>query len=150
MVVEQTARGERAYDIYSLLLKERIVFLGTPINDTVANMLIGQLLVLAGPFANDTSPAEVQLDDGTSLHTLVQVGGSGETHGFERGVQGQDQFTRLEAARDDGDLRTANHKLAIAVFGDLGLSDHLPPQRSNGLKSMIERIRSEAQAMSAA
>jgi ATP-dependent Clp protease protease subunit len=47
MVTEQTARGERAYDIYSLLLKNRIVFLGTPIDDTVANLTIAQLLYLA-------------------------------------------------------------------------------------------------------
>ena len=47
MVVEQTARGERAYDIYSLLLKERIVFLGSPIDDHVANMIVAQLLYLA-------------------------------------------------------------------------------------------------------
>jgi ATP-dependent Clp protease protease subunit len=47
MVVEQTARGERAYDIYSLLLKERIVFLGTPIDDQVANTIVAQLLFLA-------------------------------------------------------------------------------------------------------
>lgn len=47
MVVEQTARGERAYDIYSLLLKERIVFLGTPIDDQVANSIVAQLLFLA-------------------------------------------------------------------------------------------------------
>ena len=46
MVVETGARGERAYDIYSLLLKERIVFLGTPINDQVANAIIAQLLFL--------------------------------------------------------------------------------------------------------
>ncbi len=46
MVVESGARGERAYDIYSLLLKERIVFLGTPINDQVANAVIAQLLFL--------------------------------------------------------------------------------------------------------
>ena len=46
MVVEQTSRGERAYDIYSLLLKERIVFLGTPINDQVANLIVAQLLWL--------------------------------------------------------------------------------------------------------
>lgn len=46
MVVEQTNRGERAYDIYSRLLKDRIVFLGTPINDTVANLIIAQLLFL--------------------------------------------------------------------------------------------------------
>ncbi|HEY9723564.1 MAG TPA: ATP-dependent Clp endopeptidase proteolytic subunit ClpP [Oscillatoriaceae cyanobacterium] len=46
MVVETAARGERAYDIYSLLLKERIVFLGTPIDDQVANLVIAQLLYL--------------------------------------------------------------------------------------------------------
>src|SRR5262252_7555725 len=47
MVVEQTSRGERAYDIFSLLLKNRIVFLGTPIDDTIANLIIAQLLYLA-------------------------------------------------------------------------------------------------------
>jgi ATP-dependent Clp protease protease subunit len=46
MVVEQTGRGERAYDIYSRLLKERIVFLGTPIDDTVASLIVAQLLFL--------------------------------------------------------------------------------------------------------
>jgi ATP-dependent Clp protease protease subunit len=46
MVVEGDARGERAYDIYSLLLKERIIFLGTGINDQVANVIIAQLLYL--------------------------------------------------------------------------------------------------------
>jgi ATP-dependent Clp protease, protease subunit len=47
MVVEQTSRGERATDIYSLLLRNRIVFLGTPIDDTVANLIVAQLLYLA-------------------------------------------------------------------------------------------------------
>jgi len=46
MVIETTGRGERAYDIYSLLLKERIVFLGTPIDDNLANLIIAQLLFL--------------------------------------------------------------------------------------------------------
>ena len=46
MVVEQTGRFERAYDIYSRLLKERIVFLGTPIDDNVASLIISQLLFL--------------------------------------------------------------------------------------------------------
>ncbi|MBI3126099.1 MAG: ATP-dependent Clp endopeptidase proteolytic subunit ClpP [Candidatus Tectomicrobia bacterium] len=46
MVVEQTNRGERAYDIYSRLLKDRIIFLGTPIDDHVANLVIAQLLFL--------------------------------------------------------------------------------------------------------
>jgi len=46
MVIESSGRGERAYDIYSLLLKERIVFLGTPIDDQVANVIVAQLLFL--------------------------------------------------------------------------------------------------------
>ena len=48
IVVEQTNRGERAYDIYSRLLKERIIFIGTPIDDNVANLIIAQLLFLEG------------------------------------------------------------------------------------------------------
>ncbi|MBV9771281.1 MAG: ATP-dependent Clp protease proteolytic subunit [Bryobacterales bacterium] len=47
MVVEQTSRGERAFDIYSRLLKENIIFIGTPIDDNVANLVIAQILFLA-------------------------------------------------------------------------------------------------------
>jgi ATP-dependent Clp protease, protease subunit len=47
MVIEQTGRGERAYDIYSRLLRDNIIFLGTPIDDTVANLIIAQMLFLA-------------------------------------------------------------------------------------------------------
>ncbi len=46
MVIESSGRGERAYDIYSLLLKERIIFLGTPIDDQIANLIVAQLLFL--------------------------------------------------------------------------------------------------------
>lgn len=46
MVIESTGRGERAYDIYSLLLKERVIFLGSPINDQVSNLIVAQLLYL--------------------------------------------------------------------------------------------------------
>lgn len=52
MVVEQTPKGERAYDIYSRLLKERIIFVGTPIDDMVANTIIAQLLFLSADDAN--------------------------------------------------------------------------------------------------
>jgi ATP-dependent Clp protease protease subunit len=48
IVVEQTGRGERAYDIYSRLLKDRIIFIGTPIDDTVANLTIAQMIFLEG------------------------------------------------------------------------------------------------------
>ena len=46
MVVEQSAQGERAYDIYSRLLKERIIFLGSPIDDYISSLVIAQLLFL--------------------------------------------------------------------------------------------------------
>jgi ATP-dependent Clp protease protease subunit len=46
IVIENTSKGERSYDIYSRLLKERIIFIGTPINDEIANLVIAQLLFL--------------------------------------------------------------------------------------------------------
>jgi ATP-dependent Clp protease protease subunit len=57
MVIETTGRGERAYDIFSLLLRNRIVFLGTPINDQVANLIVAQLLYLS----NDDPEAPIQM-----------------------------------------------------------------------------------------
>src|SRR5512133_3507241 len=57
MVIESTPRGERAYDIYSLLLRNRIVFLGTPINDQVANLMVAQLLYLS----NEDREAPIQM-----------------------------------------------------------------------------------------
>lgn len=57
MVIETTGRGERAYDIYSLLLKNRIVFLGTPINAQVANLIIAQLLFLS----SEDPEADIQM-----------------------------------------------------------------------------------------
>ncbi len=51
MVVETTSRGERAYDIYSRLLKERIIFITTPIEDTMANLVVAQLLHLQAAVA---------------------------------------------------------------------------------------------------
>jgi ATP-dependent Clp protease protease subunit len=52
MVIEQTSRGERAYDIYSRLLKDRIIFIGTPIDDYVANSVVAQMLFLASEDAD--------------------------------------------------------------------------------------------------
>jgi ATP-dependent Clp protease, protease subunit len=57
MVIESSGRGERAYDIYSLLLKERIIFLGTPIDDQVANVIVAQLLFLS----REDSEREIQM-----------------------------------------------------------------------------------------
>ena len=60
MVIEDTGRGERAFDIYSLLLKNRIVFLGTPINDQVANLIVAQLLYLSSEDAD--SPIQMYIN----------------------------------------------------------------------------------------
>lgn len=57
MVVESTGRGERAYDIYSLLLKERIIFVGTPIDDQVANLVVAELLFLS----NEDPERDIQM-----------------------------------------------------------------------------------------
>src|SRR5437016_3227926 len=57
MVVEQTSRGERGYDIFSLLLKNRIVFLGTPIDNVIANLIVAQLLYLS----HDDPDREIQM-----------------------------------------------------------------------------------------
>jgi ATP-dependent Clp protease protease subunit len=57
MVIEQTGRGERAYDIYSRLLRDNIIFIGTPIDDNIANLIIAQLLFLAA----DDPEKDIQL-----------------------------------------------------------------------------------------
>jgi ATP-dependent Clp protease, protease subunit len=78
MVVEQTSRGERAYDIFSLLLRNRIIFLGTPINDEVANVIVAQLLFLQ----QDDPDREIQLyinspggevDAGLAIYDTMQL-----------------------------------------------------------------------------
>jgi ATP-dependent Clp protease, protease subunit len=78
MVVEQTSRGERGYDIFSLLLKNRIVFVGTPINDVVANLIVAQLLYLAQEDADReiqmyiNSPGG-QIDAGLAIYDTMHL-----------------------------------------------------------------------------
>jgi ATP-dependent Clp protease protease subunit len=60
MVIESSPRGERAYDIYSLLLRNRIIFLGTPINDQVANLIVAQLLYLSAE--DSESPIQMYIN----------------------------------------------------------------------------------------
>jgi ATP-dependent Clp protease protease subunit len=78
MVVEQTSRGERASDIYSLLLRNRIVFLGTAVDDTIANLIVAQLLFLA----QDDPERDIQLyinspggsiDAGLAIYDTMQL-----------------------------------------------------------------------------
>jgi ATP-dependent Clp protease protease subunit len=78
MVVEQTSRGERAYDIFSLLLRNRIIFLGTQVDDAVANLVVAQLLFLA----QDDPERDIQLyinspggssDAGLAIYDTMQL-----------------------------------------------------------------------------
>src|SRR6202165_5013131 len=78
MVVEQTSRGERAYDIFSLMLRNRIIFLGTPVTDEVANTIVAQLLFLQ----QDDPDRDIQLyinspggdaDAGLAIYDTMQL-----------------------------------------------------------------------------
>mgnify|MGYP001222004961 CR=1 FL=1 len=69
MVVEQSSRGERAYDIYSRLLKERIIFLTGPIDDNIASLVCAQLLFLESE--NPNKEISFYLDNVTGLHSSI-------------------------------------------------------------------------------
>jgi ATP-dependent Clp protease protease subunit len=71
MVIEMTGRGERAYDIYSLLLKERIIFVGMPINDQVANVVVAQLLFLAHEGPDEPIRMYINCPGGIIYHGLA-------------------------------------------------------------------------------
>ena len=94
MVIESGARGERAYDIYSLLLKERIVFLGTPINAQIANLIVAQILFLA----REDSEKDINLYINSPGGGGTPGGGGPEFHG---GIFHEDD---LELPVDVGDV----------------------------------------------
>ena len=71
MVVEQTSRGERAFDIYSRLLNERIIFLGTPVDDQIANLIIAQLLHLESEDPDKDISLYVNSPGGSVYHGLA-------------------------------------------------------------------------------
>lgn len=84
MVIETTGRGERAYDIYSRLLKDRIVFIGTPIDDTIANLIIAQILFL-------------QMEDGAKdINIYVNSPGGSVTAGLA--IYDTIQFVKCDVA----------------------------------------------------
>lgn len=71
MVVETTGRGERAYDIYSRLLKDRIIFIGMPINDQVANLVVAQMLYLTGEEPDEPISLYINCPGGIIYHGLA-------------------------------------------------------------------------------
>jgi ATP-dependent Clp protease protease subunit len=115
MVIDSSSRGERAYDIYSLLLKERIIFLGTPINDQVANLIVAQLLYLNGEDPNQ--PINMYINSpggsiyaGLAIYDTMQMisGARGDLrrgrhgqHGHGAALVGRQGQTLCAAARHD-------------------------------------------------
>src|SRR5437899_9721027 len=78
MVVEQTSRGERAFDIYSRLLNERIVFLGTPVTEDIANLIVAQLIHLESEDPDKDISVYVNspggsVDAGLAIYDTMQV-----------------------------------------------------------------------------
>jgi len=73
MVVEQTNQGERSYDIYSRLLKDRIIFLGGEVDDDTANIIVAQMLFLQIGFALD-APPQSSFDMHSTQTLLLQIG----------------------------------------------------------------------------
>jgi ATP-dependent Clp protease protease subunit len=71
MVIEQTSRGERSFDIYSRLLNERIVFLGTPVDDQIANLLVAQLLHLESEDPDKDISIYINSPGGSVYHWLA-------------------------------------------------------------------------------
>ncbi len=71
MVVESTGRGERAYDIYSRLLRDRIIFIGTPINDQVANLVVAQMLYLQSEDPEKPISLYINCPGGVIYHGLA-------------------------------------------------------------------------------
>src|SRR5215470_5009556 len=80
MVVEQTSRGERAFDIYSRLLKENIIFLGTPIDDNVANLVIAQMLFLAAEDPEKDISLYLNSPGGSMAAVLLACGTKGKRY----------------------------------------------------------------------
>lgn len=73
MVVEQTSRGERAYDIYSRLLKDRIIFVGGTIDDSMANLVIAQMLFLQGEDPEKRLENPARSWHPASIHAIVDI-----------------------------------------------------------------------------
>ena len=84
IVIEKTGRGERAYDIFSRLLKDRIIFLGGPVNDAVANLMIAQMLFLSNE------------DSKSDIHFYINSPGGSITAGLA--IYGTMQFLRCDVA----------------------------------------------------
>jgi len=133
MVVEQTNRGERAYDIYSRLLKDRVIFLGGPVTDETANLIVAQLLFLSNE------------DPTTDVHFYINSPGGSVSAGL--GVYDTMQFIRPpvstlctgQAASMGSLLVTAGEKEMRFALPNARIMLHQPSGGFQGQASDIER-----------
>lgn len=132
MVIEQTARGERSYDIYSRLLKERIIFIGTPIDDTIANLVVAQLLFLESE------------DPESDIHIYINSPGGSVSAGL--GIYDMMQYTKPDictycigmAASMGAVLLTAGTKGKRFALPSSEIMIHQPLGGTQGQASDIE------------
>ncbi len=135
MVVEQTSRGERAFDIYSRLLKDNIIFLGTPIDDQIANLVVAQLLFLEAedPEKDITlyinSPGG-SITAGMAIYDTMQFIRSRRDHDLRRQCASMGALL-LAAGRQGQTIRAAKlaHPDSSAVGGGIAGPGHGHPDR---------------------
>ena len=153
VVVEQTGRGERSFDIYSKLLNERIVFLGTPIDDNVGNLIMAQLLHLEAENPNRDINLYVNSPGGdvTALFTVydtmqyvkpdVSTVVLGEASGRSGGRAGrsQGQAIRASALPDDAASALRGCRGAGGRRRDPDSRDHAPPEAPGGADRTAHR-----------
>ncbi len=132
MVIEQTPRGERSFDIYSRLLKERIIFIGTPIDDTIANLVVAQLLFLESE------------DPESDIHIYINSPGGSVSAGL--GIYDMMQYTKPDictycigmAASMGAVLLTAGTKGKRFALPSSEIMIHQPLGGAQGQASDIE------------
>ena len=129
MVIEQTSRGERAYDIFSRLLRDNIIFIGTPIDDTVANLAIAQMLFLA----QEDPEKDVRK---TALYTLGSIGDTSAAPALAEELNDETPDVRFNAAVA---LSRFGDKRAIGVLREMLDRSHL-----NNIRDMREDQKEDA------
>ena len=97
-VIEQTGRGERMYDVYSRLLKERIIFLGTPIDSEVANVIVAQLLLLDSQSSEQEISMYINCPGGEVYAGLLELSATASLAGI--GTDALDDVTRVNESLD--------------------------------------------------
>ena len=108
MVVEQTGNGERGYDIYSRLLKDRIVLLGTPIDDSIANLVIAELLFLQSEDPKKDIDMYIcspggSVTAGLAIYDVMQLRRAGRQHGSRSVERRSSRKTLCASERPDHD-----------------------------------------------